>query len=73
MEPGVSYLPSPIKLHDYAAGVMAAFGPAFAPHVRLPDERAGTLLIFRTYPNVSFGLIVGASNTIQVGDVVHNP
>jgi LysM repeat protein len=55
------------------SGAMAAFGPAFAPHVRLPDERAGTLLIFRTYPNVSFGLIVGASNTIQVGDVVHNP
>jgi hypothetical protein len=26
MEPGVSYLPSPIKLRDYAAGVMAAFG-----------------------------------------------
>jgi crotonobetainyl-CoA:carnitine CoA-transferase CaiB-like acyl-CoA transferase len=26
VEPGVSYLPSPIKLHDYAAGVMAAFG-----------------------------------------------
>jgi crotonobetainyl-CoA:carnitine CoA-transferase CaiB-like acyl-CoA transferase len=26
VEPGVSYLPSPIKLHDYAVGVMAAFG-----------------------------------------------
>ena len=26
VEPGVSYLPSPIKLHDYAAGVIAAFG-----------------------------------------------
>jgi len=26
VELGVSYLPSPIKLHDYAAGVMAAFG-----------------------------------------------
>jgi hypothetical protein len=25
MEPGVSYLQSPIKLRDYAAGVMAAF------------------------------------------------
>ena len=25
VEPGVSYLPSPVKLHDYAAGVMAAF------------------------------------------------
>jgi crotonobetainyl-CoA:carnitine CoA-transferase CaiB-like acyl-CoA transferase len=26
VEPGLSYLPSPIKLHDYAAGVLAAFG-----------------------------------------------
>src|SRR5262249_29458295 len=26
VEPGLSYLPSPIKLHDYAVGVMAAFG-----------------------------------------------
>jgi len=26
VEPGVSYLPSPIKLHDYAVGVMGAFG-----------------------------------------------
>lgn len=54
-------------------GLLTDFGPAFAPRVRLPDERAGTLLIFRTYPKVSFGLIVGASDTLQVGDVVHNP
>jgi hypothetical protein len=26
VEPGLSYLPSPIKLPDYAVGVMAAFG-----------------------------------------------
>ena len=26
VEPGLSYLPSPIKLHDYAVGVMAALG-----------------------------------------------
>jgi len=26
VEPGVSYSPSPIKIHDYAVGVMAAFG-----------------------------------------------
>jgi hypothetical protein len=26
VDPGTSYLPSPIKMHDYAAGVMAAFG-----------------------------------------------
>jgi LysM repeat protein len=58
-----------------SAGVrdMSDVGSAFAPKVRLPDERAGTLLVFKTYPNLSFGLIVGASNTISVGDVVHNP
>jgi LysM repeat protein len=52
---------------------MGAMGTSLAPRVRLPDERAGTLLVFKTYPNLSFGLIVGASDTIAVGDVVHNP
>ncbi len=52
---------------------MGSIGDGFAPRVRLPDERAGTLLVFKTYPNTSFALIVGASNTIKVGDVVHNP
>ena len=59
--------------HGGVLGLGGDLGTAFAPRVRLPDERAGTLLIFRTYSNVSFGLIVGASNTVQVGDVVHNP
>jgi LysM repeat protein len=48
-------------------------GTSLAPRVRLPDERSGTLLVFKTYPNLSFGLIVGASDTIKVGDIVHNP
>ncbi len=52
---------------------MGEIGAEFAPHVRLPDERAGTLLVFKTYPRTSFALIVGASNTIVVGDVIHNP
>ena len=56
-----------------ALSLKGDLGQVFAPRVRLPDERAGTMLIFRTYPQVSFGLIVGASNTLQVGDVVHNP
>jgi LysM repeat protein len=53
--------------------MMGDLGSALAPRVRLPNERAGTLLIFKTDPQVSFGLIVGASNTLSVGDVVHNP
>jgi LysM repeat protein len=52
---------------------VGAIGTAFAPRVRLPDERAGTLLVFKTAPKLSFALIVGAFNTIKVGDVVRNP
>jgi hypothetical protein len=48
-------------------------GSSLAPRVRLPNERSGTLLVFKTYPQLSFGLIVGASDTIAVGDVVRNP
>ena len=40
---------------------------------RLPDERAGTLLVFKTYDSMSFGLIVGATTTISIADRVHNP
>jgi len=48
-------------------------GTSFAPRVRLPDERNGTLLVFKVFDRVSFGLIVGASDTIHVADVVRNP
>jgi len=41
--------------------------------VKLPDERSGTMLVFKVFDRVSFGLIVGASDTIHVADVVRNP
>jgi LysM repeat protein len=50
-----------------------SMGKSLAPRVKLPNERAGTLLVFKTHPNVSFALIVGASNAIAIGDVVRNP
>jgi LysM repeat protein len=52
---------------------LGAMGSSLAPRVKLPNERSGTLLLFKTYPQLSFGLIVGASDTIGVGDIVHNP
>ena len=45
----------------------------FAPKVKLPNERNGTLLVFKVYDRVSFALIVGADDVIRIGDVVHNP
>jgi LysM repeat protein len=45
----------------------------FGKKVRLPEERAGTLLVFRTFDRISYGLIVGASSEIHVADFVRNP
>ena len=47
VEPGVSYLPSPIKLHDYAAGVMAAFGSVVEHLGRVRGLPAQTLTLNR--------------------------
>jgi hypothetical protein len=55
------------------ARFLGGVGTSFAPKVKLPDERAGTLLIFKSYDRVSYGLVVGAANVIHVQDVVHNP
>jgi hypothetical protein len=41
--------------------------------VRLPTERAGTLLVFKSYDDMSYGLVVGASSPMRVADVVRNP
>jgi hypothetical protein len=49
------------------------FLTTFVPHVRLPDERAGTMLVFKVYDRMSYGLIVGASDIIRIGDPVHTP
>jgi hypothetical protein len=55
------------------ARYLGGAGTQFAPKVRLPDERAGTVLIFKSYDRLSYGLVVGANNVIRIHDVVHNP
>jgi hypothetical protein len=48
-------------------------GTSFAPKVQLPEERVGTLLVFKVFDRVSYGLVVGASDIINRGDIVRNP
>ena len=45
----------------------------FAPTVMLPEERAGTVLVFKVYEHMSYALVVGATDTIHVQYVVRNP
>jgi hypothetical protein len=44
-----------------------------AKKVRLPDERSGTFMVFKTFEHLSYGLIMEATNVIRVGDRVVNP
>jgi LysM domain len=44
-----------------------------ATKVRLPDERTGTFMVFKTFDHMSYGLIMEATNVIRVADRVENP
>lgn len=41
--------------------------------VRLPDERAGTLMVFKTFDRISYGLVMQAEAPIHTLDKVSNP
>jgi LysM repeat protein len=41
--------------------------------VQLPYERAGTMIVFKVYERVSYGLVIGARGPMQVADRVYNP
>jgi hypothetical protein len=41
--------------------------------VALPSERTGTFMVFKTFDNISYGLIMEATNLIRVGDKIQNP
>jgi len=41
--------------------------------VTLPDERAGILMVFRTYEKVSYALVMKATRVMHVNDRVTNP
>jgi len=45
-------------------------GPVY---VTLPDERAGTLMVFRVYDRLSLALVMESARPIDIGDRVHNP
>ncbi len=41
--------------------------------VRLPDEEAGTVMIFKVYDRIGYGLVMEAYGDIHVHDAVRNP
>lgn len=41
--------------------------------IKVPDERAGLLMVFRTFEHLSYALVLDITDAVQVGDRVTNP
>ena len=41
--------------------------------VQLPDEEAGTIMVFKVYDEIGYGLVMEATTAIHLHDAVRNP
>jgi hypothetical protein len=41
--------------------------------VKLPDERVGLLMVFRTFDKISYGLIMNSTDAVYTLDAVQTP
>ena len=55
----------------YAGGFMNAVGGGET--VKLPDEEAGTIMVFKVYDRIGYALVMEATSDIHVLDSVRNP
>ena len=46
---------------------------ATKPQIKLPDERNGLLMVFRTFDRVSYALVLEVTEVIRVGDRLGSP
>jgi hypothetical protein len=54
-------------------GFLSGKSSLIATKVRLPNERTGTFMVFKTFDHLSYGLIMEATDVIRVADRVENP
>ncbi len=57
----------------YRHGAEIETAAAKGGEVKLPDERYGLVLVFRTFKQVAYGLVVQATRPVLPGDEVLNP
>ena len=41
--------------------------------VTLPEQRAGTLMVFRTFDRLSYAIVMNARRAMHLSDIVRNP
>jgi hypothetical protein len=47
--------------------------PTERANLKLPDERSGLLMVFRTFEHLSYALVLEITDTVTIGDRVINP
>lgn len=57
----------------YRRGGMAIDRQAGGQQVRLPSERAGLAMVFRTFDKLSYAIVLEASDVIKIGDELRPP
>lgn len=53
--------------------VRDTINPKMGRNVKLPDERAGTLMVIRPFERISYALVMEAKRDIRIYDAVKNP
>jgi hypothetical protein len=58
----------------YAGGGFIGSNSMFGGEkVKLPDEQAGTIMVFKVYDRIAYGLVMEATSDIHILDAVRNP
>jgi hypothetical protein len=58
----------------YAGGLFTSSNSLFGGEkVKLPDEEAGTIMVFKVYDRIGYGLVMVATSDIHIHDAVRNP
>lgn len=62
-----------LAIHQAGQVVKDTTSNSLSSTVQLPDERAGVLMIFRTFERVSYALVMNTTRPVHVLDFVRNP
>ncbi len=62
-----------LAIHQAGQVVSDTTSDRLSSTVRLPDERAGVLMIFRAFERVSYALVMSTARPVHVLDIVRNP
>jgi hypothetical protein len=80
LEPGhilAVYQRGPVVRDTFSEGGLAARRTSrssnFGKNVKLPDERAGVIMVFKAFDNLSYALVMETTHEIRQGDRAKNP